>query len=174
MMSPTSGMPCMKANEPSRRNCQDCQDGRGLARRPTASDHAMRPRHEKRAFRLVMAGRLSHLTLRNRLVSVSGVVMSGVVVSGVVAVGAGWQVAGGGWRLCFWGAHGLAARRKGSCRQGKREECVWKERLTLDLERVSPTASIQTYSAIREPFCSSLRYLLSYTGAVEVSNLSAA
>ena len=31
--------------------------------------------------------------------------------------------------------------------------------LTLDLERVSPLASTQTYSAMMEPFWSSLRYL---------------
>jgi hypothetical protein len=33
--------------------------------------------------------------------------------------------------------------------------------LTLDLERVSPMASIQTYSAMILPFCSSFRYLFS-------------
>lgn len=33
--------------------------------------------------------------------------------------------------------------------------------LTLDLDRVSPTASIQTYSTIILPFWSSFRYLLS-------------
>lgn len=32
-------------------------------------------------------------------------------------------------------------------------------KLTLDLERVSPFASTQTYSAMMEPFWSSLRYL---------------
>jgi hypothetical protein len=37
------------------------------------------------------------------------------------------------------------------------EECV---RLTLDLERVFPSASIQMYSAMMLPFWSSLRYLL--------------
>lgn len=39
-------------------------------------------------------------------------------------------------------------------------------RLTLDFDRVSPRASTQTYSAMMEPFWSSLRYLLSWKASV--------
>lgn len=47
--------------------------------------------------------------------------------------------------------------------QSKAWELHEELRLTLDLERVSPLASTQTYSAMMEPFWSSLRYLFNYS-----------
>lgn len=48
------------------------------------------------------------------------------------------------------------------CRHQRTKQNKWnKKRLTLDLERVSPLESIQTYSAMIWPFWSSLRYFWS-------------
>lgn len=82
-----------------------------------------------------------------------------------------------------WASKGVEGRRRGAstvvcrayhaCRAERAEqgcmscvECCWasngrQKRLTLDLDLVLPSASIQMYSAIRLPFCSSFMYLRS-------------